>query len=43
LNPEEIDRSDWFEPVDLTEWMPEKPEEFASAFILVWNTLISDK
>jgi len=43
LNADEIDQGDWFEPAKLSEWMRKKPEEFAGAFILVWNKLMNDQ
>src|ERR1700748_3401834 len=36
LNPDEIDRGDWFSPEEVTPWMKEKPEEFASALLFIW-------
>ena len=39
LHPEEIDCGGWFAPEEVTRWMAERPEEFASAFRLVWQTL----
>jgi isopentenyldiphosphate isomerase len=39
LHPEEIERGDWFAPEFVTRWVAEKPEEFASAFRLLWQKL----
>jgi isopentenyl-diphosphate Delta-isomerase len=39
LNAEEIERGGWFEPKHLTQWMAEKPEEFARALLLIWEKL----
>jgi len=39
LNVDEIDAGGWFAPDELTRWIEEKPQEFASAFILIWNKL----
>ena len=39
LNPEEIERGGWFAPAEVTRWMTERPEEFATAFRLIWKTL----
>ncbi len=39
LNPEEIERGEWFAPEKVTRWIAAKPEDFASAFRLVWQTL----
>jgi isopentenyldiphosphate isomerase len=37
LHPEEIERGDWFEPTEVTCWMKERPEDFASALLLIWK------
>jgi isopentenyldiphosphate isomerase len=37
LHPEEIEQGDWFAPPLLTNWMKEKPEDFASALLLIWR------
>lgn len=37
LQAEEIDAGGWFAPGRVTEWMAEKPKEFAPAFILIWK------
>jgi len=37
LNPEEIERGDWFTPEELTRWMAERPKDFASALLLIWK------
>jgi len=39
LHPDEIERGGWFSPKKITRWMMEKPEEFASAFRLIWQTM----
>ena len=36
LHPEEIERGGWFAPDEVTRWIAERPEEFASAFVLLW-------
>ena len=36
LHPEEIERGGWFAPDAVTRWIAERPEEFASAFVLLW-------
>jgi isopentenyldiphosphate isomerase len=35
LHPEEIERGDWFEPREITQWMEQRPEEFAGGLILI--------
>ena len=37
LNPDEIETGAWFAPEFVTKWISEKPREFASAFVLVWE------
>ena len=37
LHPEEIERGGWFSPDAVTQWMAEKPGEFASALLLIWK------
>ena len=39
LPPEEIERGDWFTPVEVTRWLAERPHDFASAFRLIWKML----
>jgi isopentenyldiphosphate isomerase len=39
LNPDEIERGEWFAPGKITLWIAEKPGDFASAFRLIWKTL----
>ena len=38
LHPEEIETGDWFAPDAVTQWVTEKPQDFASAFVLIWKT-----
>jgi isopentenyl-diphosphate delta-isomerase type 1 len=40
VNREEIDRADWFEPDEVTRWMETKPQEFASAFRVIWKRVM---
>ena len=37
LNVEEIERGGWFPPEVVTRWTAEKPEEFAPAFVFIWQ------
>ena len=39
LHPEEIEEGGWFSPPRITSWMRARPEEFASAFRLIWSRL----
>jgi isopentenyldiphosphate isomerase len=41
LHPDEIESGEWFVPEAVTRWLAEKPEEFASAFRLLWSKLLS--
>ena len=42
LHPDEIDAGDWFSPEEVTRWMSEKPEEFASALLFIWPRVNKD-
>jgi 8-oxo-dGTP pyrophosphatase MutT (NUDIX family) len=37
LHPEEIERGDWFSPEEVTRWIANKPQDFCSAFRLIWK------
>lgn len=41
LDPEEIERGDWFSPETITRWILESPSQFAGGFVLIWNRLRS--
>jgi isopentenyldiphosphate isomerase len=41
LHPDELETGAWFAPDAVTKWVNEKPEDFASAFVLIWKTLIT--
>ena len=41
LNPDEIERGEWFAPEKITRWIAEKPGDFASAFRLVWELFLT--
>jgi isopentenyldiphosphate isomerase len=36
LHPEEIETGGWFAPGAVTQWMKDKPGEFASALLVIW-------
>ena len=40
LHPQEIETGDWFTPEAVTKWTTEKPQDFASAFVLIWKMYI---
>ena len=37
LHPEEIERGGWFTTAEISRWMDEKPGDFASALLLIWQ------
>jgi isopentenyldiphosphate isomerase len=37
LHPDEIERGDWFAPEEVTRWMAERPQDFASALLVIWD------
>jgi isopentenyl-diphosphate delta-isomerase len=37
LNADEIERGGWFGPEEVTRWMTEQPQDFASALRLIWG------
>ena len=37
LPPVEIERGGWFAPAEVTRWMVERPQDFASALLLIWK------
>jgi isopentenyl-diphosphate delta-isomerase type 1 len=42
LHPDEIECGGWFTREQVTKWIAEKPQEFATAFVLIWK-LFSQK
>lgn len=39
--PDEIEIGGWFMPVDVTEWIRARPQDFASGFIECWNAWLA--
>lgn len=39
LHPEEIDEGGWFALDEVGRWMRERPQDFASALLLIWQRL----
>ena len=37
LHPEEIETGAWFAPGKVTAWVRERPQDFASAFVWIWE------
>jgi isopentenyldiphosphate isomerase len=40
LNAEEIECGGWFAPDEVTRWMAGRPQDFASALLLIWRKLL---
>lgn len=43
LHPDEIETGGWFAPEKVTQWIEERPQDFASGFRLVWKKFLSRK
>ena len=41
LHPDEIETGAWFTPAAVTKWVKEKPDDFASAFVLIWKRFLA--
>ena len=41
LHPDEIERGDWFAPEIVAGWVAKRPDEFASAFRLIWRMAVN--
>jgi isopentenyldiphosphate isomerase len=41
LDPEEVERGRWFAREEVTRWMAQRPEDFASALLMIWKRLNS--
>jgi isopentenyldiphosphate isomerase len=39
LHPDEIERGDWFSVEQIAHWMADRPQDFASALLLIWKKL----
>ena len=39
LHAEEIERGEWFAPAYVSRWVQASPQDFASAFVLIWERL----
>jgi isopentenyl-diphosphate delta-isomerase type 1 len=42
LHPEEIERGDWFARARVTQWISERPQDFAPAFVLLWKKFTAE-
>jgi isopentenyldiphosphate isomerase len=43
LHLEEIERGDWFAPEEVGRWMAERPQDFASALLVIWGRLAGEQ
>lgn len=43
LNPDEIETGGWFSPETLMNWMAERPQDFASALLVIWKKWSAEK
>lgn len=43
LDPEEIEQGKWFTPKQVRQWMRERPEEFASALLVIWPKVMASQ
>ncbi len=41
LHPEEIETGAWFAPDAVTKWVNEQPQDFTSAFVLIWKIFLT--
>ncbi len=41
LHPDEIETGAWFAPETVSRWVNEKPQDFASCFVLIWKQLLA--
>jgi isopentenyl-diphosphate delta-isomerase type 1 len=39
LHPEEIERGEWFERSQVTDWVKRSPQDFAAGFVMIWKRL----
>jgi isopentenyldiphosphate isomerase len=39
LDLTEIERGQWFSPAEISSWIQRRPQEFASAFLVIWRRL----
>ena len=42
LNADEIERGEWFLPERVTQWIGERPQDFAPAFVFIWEKFMHD-
>jgi isopentenyldiphosphate isomerase len=42
LNQQEIDGGAWFSPAELSDWIRRRPEDFATAFLTIWQRIAAE-
>jgi len=42
LHQDEIECGGWFAPAEVNRWMAERPEEFASALVVIWGRVSNE-
>jgi len=43
LHPDEIETGGWFTPEFVSQWIEEKPADFASCFVLLWKRFLNGR
>ena len=43
LQVEEIEKGDWFSPKEITAWISRSPDDFCSAFKLIWRQFLESR
>ena len=43
LHPDEIETGGWFAPGTVTQWVEDKPQDFASSFVLIWGIYLTQR
>ncbi len=43
LHPDEIETGGWFAPEKVTSWIAERPQDFASTFVLIWKLFLTQR
>jgi hypothetical protein len=41
LDAEEIEQGEWFTPQQVADWMKDRPQDFASALLVIWPKAIA--
>jgi isopentenyl-diphosphate delta-isomerase type 1 len=43
LHPEEIESGGWFTPEKITQWMADRPQDFARALLFIWTRVNGER